>query len=326
MRYIKKFESFRLNRDEKIVNEEFIGKMLGGLLGGLKKKLSLGFSKMFGSAKKADKVIEEYKVERTKIEEQKVAAFRALAEFLKSQGEGAQKDDTKKKELENNLKKQQDLYTKSLDLTKQKFDIKLKEVTDEEKNDKIKNYINLKKIEMEQEFLAKELQIVQGDLGLTDDIIKNSPAFKEYYDSLNNKAKESEEAKKAQVAALSAKGEEGGSFNFEEAIKNKDYKWEDSKFAKGEYKFEVGEEIKIFISESDNKEISTAKKDGSEYKGTTAYVFARKEEDDKDSLRIAYKKDAKPGNTFTISKGKVVTTKKEEDEKQKSSQKEEEKS
>lgn len=321
MRYIKTFESFR-NGDK--VNEEFIGKMLGNLLGGLKKKMSMEFSKMFGSSKKADKVIEDYKNERLKIENEKTTALRALAEFLKGQKEGAQKDDEKKKQLEDDLKKQQDLYAKKVDLVKQKFDIRLKEVIEEEKNEKIKNYINLKKIELEQEFISNELNIIQGELGLTEDVIKNSPEFKNYFDSLNNKAKESEEAKKEQVDALSQKGESGG-FNFEEAKKNKDYKWVDSKYNKGEYKFGVGEEIKVFVTESGNNEISTFKKEGDEYKGTTAYVFARNEGDSDGDLRIAYKSDAKQENTFTISKGKVITTKKEEEEKEKNKQEQEKK-
>jgi len=44
MAYIKRFESFRNNKNK--INEE----LLGGLFKSLKNKLSLGFSKMFGSA------------------------------------------------------------------------------------------------------------------------------------------------------------------------------------------------------------------------------------------------------------------------------------
>lgn len=328
MRYIKTFESYKSSRKEDSINEEFIGKLLGGLLGGLKKKLSLGFSKMFGNSGKADKVIEDYKKERLAIENEKTAALRVLAEFIKEQKSGAQKDDAKKKELEDTLKKQQDLYAKKLDLAKQKFDLKLKDVIEGEKNEKIKNYINLKKIELEQEFLSNELNMIQGELGLTDDMIKDSKIFQDYYNSLNNKVKQSEEAKQEQVDALNQKDNKEG-FNFEEAKKNKDYKWVDSKFSKGEYKFGIGEEIKIFISKSDNKDISTAEKEGDEYKGTTAFVFARKESDSDDVLRVAYDSGAKPENTFAVSKGKVITTKKEEEEKEKKkeeeSKKEEEK-
>ena len=53
MKYVKSFESFKYEP----VNEEFIG----GLFKNLKNKLSLGFSKQFGSAKKADAVIDAYK-------------------------------------------------------------------------------------------------------------------------------------------------------------------------------------------------------------------------------------------------------------------------
>ena len=55
-------------------------------------------------------------------------------------------------------------------------------------------------------------------------------------------------------------------------------------------------------------------KDGDEYKGTTAFVFAREEGDDENKLRVGYNKDDKE-NTFPIDKGRVITTKKLEDEK-----------
>lgn len=320
MKYIRTYESFK---EREKINEEILG--LGKLFKNLGKKLSLGFSKMFGTAGVADKIIEEYKKERISIENEKTSAVKALAEFLKSQKDGAQKDDTKKKELENNLTKQSNLYTQKLDLVRKKFDLKLKDATEEEKNEKIKNYINLKKIEMELEFVSNELKIVQEDLGLTEDIIKRSQVFQDYMETLNKKATEGNKKKEEEASILkgggsSDKKEDPGAFNLEEAKKNKEYIAKNSQFAKGVYKFNVGEEIKIFITQSDNKDIETFEKNKEEYKGTTAFVFARKDEDENDRLRIAYKSDAEQGQTFTISKGKVITTKKIQEQKEKEKQ------
>jgi hypothetical protein len=325
MKYIRTFESFK--GTEKM-NEEFLG--LGKLFKNLKNKLSLGFSKMFGTAKAADKVMEDYKKERLAIENEKTAAVKALAEYLKGQSSGAQKDDAKKKELENNLTKQNNLYAQKVELVKKKFDIKIKDATADEKNEKIKNYVDLKKIEMELEFISNELKVVQEDLGLTDEIIKGSPVFKTYMDNLGKKATDGNAAKQKEVAALKGDAEGGdkkedpGAFDIEEAKKNKDYAAKDSQFAKGTYKFALGEEIKIFLRET-SQDVDSFKKLGNEYKGTTAYVFARRKEDTPDKLRIGYKPDTKEKDTITFPKSKIVTTKKIEDEKAKAKESQEKK-
>ena len=142
---IKDFKTFKNYR----VHEE----LLGGLFKGIKNKLSIGFSKMFGSAKEADKIMDMYKTEILNVGLKKKEAMKAYAQYIKDVKDGGEKDDNKLKELQKNLDLADKNYDKQIELIKQKFDLKFKEVIEDEKNPKIQNYITLKKIEMQQELL-----------------------------------------------------------------------------------------------------------------------------------------------------------------------------
>ena len=160
--------------------------------------------------------------------------------------------------------------------------------------------------------MANELKMVQGDMGLTDDVIKNSKVFADYVKNMTEKSEQSKKASEEQEKILSEKS--SNSFNMEEARKNKEYLWTDSDFSKGVYKFKLGEEIIVFVRNSGDSNISTLEKEKDDYKGTSAFVFPRIEGDDPNSLRIGYDKNNKE-KTFTINKGKVITTKLKQDEK-----------
>ena len=319
MKWIKTFES---HRNSEKVNEEFIGKLFQGL----KNKLSLGFSKMFGNAAAADKVIEEYKKEILQAQAKKKEALKAFGDYFKSIQDGGEKDQNKINELKKNLESSTKNYDEQVKLIKQKFDIKFKDVVDDEDNKKIQNYIQLKKIEMQQELLAEENKSLLADGGLKLEDIKD-PEFKKMIEEINKKMQDSQKMVEEQKNILEKKDEGGESFNFEEAKKNPlDYKWENSKYAK-DYKFVAGEEIMAWMNKSDNENLSTFKKDGDEYKGTTLFVASddkQKENKEQDKIAVTANKDDL-NSGFTILKTKIISTKKDEEESAKKSEEEENK-
>jgi hypothetical protein len=320
MKWIKTFES---HRNSEKVNEEFIGKLFQGL----KNKLSLGFSKMFGNAADADKVILEYKKEILQAQAKKKEALKAFGDYFKSVQDGGEKDQNKINELKKNLDLSTKNYDEQVKLIKQKFDIKFKDVIDDEDNKKIQNYIQLKKIEMQQELLAEENKALLADGGLKLEDIKD-PQFKKMIEEINKKMQDSQKMVEEQKNILEKKEEAGAeSFNFEEAKKNSlNYKWENSKYAK-DYKFVAGEEIKAWMNESGNEDLPTFKKDGDEYKGTTLFVASddkQKENKEQDKIAVTANKDDL-NSGFTILKTKIISTKKDEEESAKKSEEEENK-
>jgi len=197
-KYVRTFESFR-DKDYK-VNEEF----LGGLFNKLKNKISLGYSKMFGSSAKVDSLIEEYKKEVIRLQGVKKESLKSYSEYIKSGAE----DENKKKELQDNLKKSRENFEKQLELAKQKFDIKFKEVVDDEKNPKIQSYINLKKIEMQQELLATETKSILTDSGLSEEEAKKDEYLQSILTDIQTKMTTSEKLAGEEKKKLDAKVEE----------------------------------------------------------------------------------------------------------------------
>ena len=187
------------------------------------------------------------------------------------------------------------------------------DIIEDEENKKIKNYIKIKKLEMEEQLLTKELELIQKEVGMTDEQIKDDEMFKGLMDNLMKRSESNTKSQQQEKEILDSDSGEGykNEFNFEEAKNNKDYQGplKDEKFG-------VGDEIKIYVRQSDNEEIPTLEKEGDDYKGTTAYVYAREEGDKENELRVGYKQNDE-GNTFTIDKGRVITTKKLEEEKSK---------
>jgi hypothetical protein len=310
MKWIKTFESHRNQKE--VVNEEFIGKLFGNLMKKAKQNISMAYSKNFGTAKKADAIINEYEMKAIEAQKEKLAPLKALAEYKKSVKAGGEVDKEEETKLQKNYEKQEELYKQRLEKLKELYNAKLDDVVEDEENKKIKNYIKIKKLEMEEQLLLNEIKLIQQEVGMTDDQIKDDPVFKNIMANLQKRAEDNTKSQEAEKKILDEESSEGGnqsSFDFEEAKKNQDYEGP----LKNE-KFGVGDEIKIYVRKSDNKDISTLEKDGDEYKGTTAFVFARQENDEESKLRVGYNKDDKE-NTFTIDKGRVITTKKLEDEK-----------
>lgn len=263
--YIKKYESFS---NEKRINEEFIG----SLVKGLKNKLSLGFSKMFGSSKEADNLIKQYAQERYTALEQKKAALKTYAEYIKSTIDGGEKDPNKLKTLQNNLKIATTNYDKSVELIRKKFDIKFNEIIEDEKNKKIQNYINLKKIELEQDLLMRETNALLTDSGLSEKDRKANPEFDKMLMDLEQKLAASKPAAEKEINALNNKETESGDtkevqFPIQKAKEANDqdkiFIWEESPFK--EYKFKPGEKITYW-----SKTYYLENKDG--YSGTEATI------------------------------------------------------
>jgi hypothetical protein len=308
MKYIKKFKSFRDSRKNS-VNEEFIGTLIKGI----RNKLSLQFSKMFGSSGEVDKLVEEYKKEVMVAWQKKRNALLAIGKFQKSIKDGGEENKEQEKKLLTNLKTVGDNYGKERDLIKKKFDIKFGEIVKEEKNEKIKNYINLKKIEMEQDLLKAESEAILTEAGLSEEDIKGNPEIEQIMKSISERIQKSEEAQKQQTVELESGGGELTSFDLEEAKKNPEtYEWKDSKFTK-DYKFESGEEIKYWKK-------SGVKDNGDEYSGTTAFIMDSQVDDEDKPLqsgeiRVTLDKDDENNKGFVITKSRIISTKKDNESK-----------
>ena len=214
MKYIKTYESFKYDK----IDEGIFGKLFGKL----KNKMSLGFSKMFGSAKEVDKLMSQYKNEILKAQEQKRLLLKNYGDYLKSVKDGGETDDTKLKEIKSNYKKADDVTNKQLEIIKQKFDIKFNAVVKEEENPKIKDFITLKKLEMQQELLQDELSVIFKDSGLKEEDVKDDPFFKELSKGISSKIQNNNKSQEEQKTALSAEGDKEGdgdsSFDFLEVI------------------------------------------------------------------------------------------------------------
>jgi hypothetical protein len=322
MKHIKTFESFKQSRNEQQLNEG----ILGNLFGKMKNKLSLGFSKMFGTAKDVDKLMGEYKKEIMNAEAQKKQVLTDYAKYVKSVKDGGEEDENKAKEVQKNLDKAEANYNKQLDIIKQKFDIKFKGIVKKEENEAIKDYILLKKLEMQGELLQNELSTTLTDAGLGEEDVADDPVFQKLMKGIQSKMENNTKMQQQQQEALKEGGkkEEGGegeekpTFDFEAAKgaqkddKN-DYEWDGYKNSK----LEAGEELKYLKG-------SGFKDDGDDYKGTTAWVMPNDAQKDNDGnpvkggeVRVTTDKDDKENKGFVISKGKIVSTKKDEEAKAK---------
>jgi hypothetical protein len=256
MKYVRNFESFKNSKRESL-NEEFIG----GLFKGLKNKMSLGFSKMFGSASKVDKLMEEYKKEITSVQEKKKLSLKTLGDYFKSVKDGGEKDQSKIKELKGNIDVADKNYQEQVKLIKQKFDIKFNEVVKEEKNDKIKSFIQLKKLEMQQELLQNEMEAILGDDLKPEDI--DDPESKEILKGIQEKTEASVKSSEEQKKALEMKEEKTLGFDLEKAKqmadKGETYLWEESPMK--EYEFKKGDNIEFFSKSNKDSTKATVEED-----------------------------------------------------------------
>ena len=318
MKYIRTYESFKSSNHDKL-NEGILGKLFGKL----KNKLSIGLNKQCGSAKKVDKLIEEYKAEIMKAEIEKNGILKAYAGYLKSVKDGGEKDESKEKEIQSTYNKAESNCVKQLEIIKQKFDIRFNELMEDEENKKIINFVTLKKLEMQQELLKNELSVALTDTGLEEGDIKDDPFFKKLTGSINKKMEGNVKTQKEQTDGLNKEGtdgegdeeSEGSTFDFEKAKSDpKNYEWKDSKFTK-DYKFEQGEELKYLKSDGFEKE------GGGDYKGSTAFVMPNDKQNDNKGkpvkggeIRITTAKDDDTNKGFVIAKTKVISTKKSDEE------------
>lgn len=297
MKYIKDFNKFK--KYDKL-NEEFIG----SLIKSAKNKLSLGFSKMFGSAAKADKIIEEYKNKLVEASAKKRELLKQYALYIKSVSEGGEKDINKINDMRKNIKIAEDNFSKQVENLKKIYDIKLNEVTSDEKNPKIQNYIRLRKLELERELLEEEIKSMFGETDLKEDQLKDSPEFKQMIDEIKGKIKKNEDSKVKEKEELERKEEKILGFDLNKAndMAKRDelYLWEDSPFKKRN--FSQGDVITYF-SKSNSK-------DEQNYKGTLATVI--------EDLGERIKVKTESGNEIEINKGVVISSsddQKEADEK-----------
>jgi len=234
MKHIKGFDNYHK------IDEEFIG----GLFKGLKDKLSLSFSKMFGSASKADELIDEYKDQISKTQSTKLAALKAYGEYIKI----GKKDEDKEKQLVKNIKLASKKFDEQIELIKKKFDIKFNEVVENEKNKKIQNYINLKKIEMQQELLAREVKSMLTDFDLDQKSLEDNPEAQEILKAINSKSKVARSLQEKQKRDLEMEEQKELGFDTKKAKEmadnGKTYLWEASPMKN--HTFEEGDRIKFF--------------------------------------------------------------------------------
>lgn len=163
MKFVRTFEAFKSQRSTPL-NEELFG--LGKLL---KNKLSMGFSKMFGSAKNIDKAIDDYKKELDNLYNPVIEQLEKYAKLVENKPEDF---DIQAKSIIDEYTKVKNNYEKQKNLVRDKFDLKTKEIIKNEKNDKVNLYIQLKKIEVVQEMINRESELL-SKIGLNDKEVAN---------------------------------------------------------------------------------------------------------------------------------------------------------
>lgn len=239
MKWVRDFNSHRQER----INESLIGKLFGKLTD----KLSLGYSKMFGTAKEVEELFKKYENEvlvRQEVQNKALSAYAEYVALVKTSGE---KDENKLKLLTENIEKAKGKFKEEVTLLKQKFDVEFKGVTSKEDNPKIKNYIELKKIEMQLNLLNKETESLLGDGKLTEEDVENDPILKSIQER-GNVLKEN--MKKTKEILDSEEKSTGFDLDRAKELADKEtpevYVWEDSPYTKDDYKFEKGDEIMYF--------------------------------------------------------------------------------
>lgn len=305
MRYIKTQEEF--------IKEEFILNALKKAFGHIKSKVALEWSKKIGSAKKIDDLMVKYQTEIMKQRQPKLEALRAIGELEKQISNGGAGDDASMKKLVLNLQNVTKKVDQLVENTKKKYDEQIDNIIKDEKNDKVQEYIKLKKYDIAEFVIKSELDIMTSQLGLTDDDINKSPTLKKIMEERSKALLNIEDEKRKVEDGFNNtnndNSEDGSEFNTEEASKNKYYEW-DSKFKRGEYKFKTGEEIKHWsIKEADL---------------VTAYVVDPKETDNvikpkNDEIMVNRTEDEVKGS-YIIKKGKIASTKLDDEEKIKNSE------
>lgn len=281
-KYIKTFENFKKENEQDYVNEEFIGKLFKGI----KNKISLGFSKMFGSAKKVDSLMEEYKKELLDAQKKKREALKKYGEYIKSEEE---KEESDTEELKSNIKKATNNFEEEVKIIKKKFDIRFEEIVREEDNPKIKNFIRLKKLEMQQDILRKETSSMLNDTGMTEEEAMEDPFFKKMISGIESKIEKNTELQNKNKKELE-KASEDDKFDLEKAKemakKDEEYVWSNSPYISKD--FSEGDKI-IYFS-----------------KGNMDKTNAIVKSDDRDLVEVETKESKERGETFKINKKSII--------------------
>lgn len=223
MRYLKSQRQFKSQ-----VNEGIFSKLFKKF----KSKLDIKLSKSLGgTAKQIDKLFDQYKIDFEKIMLDKNDKLKAVIEL----GLALESGEDVKEELDKAKKANQEsdkIYDKKKKLLKDKFDVKFEDIIGKEDNEDIKTYIKLKKIEMQEELLDKELNYINNDMGIDSDKINSSDMLKNLIKSKKEKMDNLQKAKK--------KIDEEGL-----GKSKKD----------GEKEYQTDEEI-VYISKTDKKEVN----------------------------------------------------------------------
>jgi hypothetical protein len=237
-------------------------------------------------------------------------ALRAFGEYIKTSEESGEVDEKKMDELRNKFEESGKNYDAQIKLYKEKFDIKLNEVTKDEENKRIKNYITLKKIEMQQELLNRELNLIHEDIGLSDEQISNNPELQGVIKKAQEAAKKNAQMEKEQREILKQKGEVSLGFDMDEAKRDPEkYLWEDSPFSKGDFELEKGDKIVYFS-------VSNSKSDD-KYKGTDATVITVLDDKEGSLKQVEVRTNDEDLQGFRIPMGKIMKVERYDD-KQKS--------
>ena len=275
MKYIKTREEF------KKTNEEFIFKAV-------KDFFAKEFSKMFGSSKKIDDLIIKYKNDIIEELNKKGDILAQWRDYLKNVQNGGDKDDERLKEIKTAIKQAEKNYNKSLELLKKKYDIQIDNIIKDEKNDKVNNYIQLKKIDLQRELLQIETKFLTGDADSSE--IKDKE-YQNMIKSIIDKSKVLKDKAETEKNELKTTEEKALGFDIEEAKRDQKYIWSESPYLKKEFK--KGDEIKYFSFTN---------------KAETEAVVSEDSESDNERMKVETTK----GKPFEIHKGKVISIKGEE--------------
>jgi hypothetical protein len=302
MKYIRTYESFK-NKSKQSVNEEF----LGSLFKKLKNSLSMGFSKMFGSAAKVDEIIEEYEKE---LKAAKRPYLENWTKWLKEkqdsidgkEGDESAKSDEKQKlldQLNQQNQKLMKLYNDNREKIKQKFDLKIKDATADEDNPKIKNYINLKKLELEQRLIQDEIKEISDMTGMSDDELKNDKSYQEKLKGFEQKIVDIEKSQKEESSAIENKDEEKPEIKEGDTVEYKSEKDEDKTFT-NKVKSVSDDEVEIETKDSGTikrKIVDVKKVEGDEK--TEESEESEEKPEIKEGDTVEYKSEKDETKTFT---------------------------
>lgn len=177
-RYIRTQEEF------KAVNEYFIGKAIKKAVKSLKNKASKSFSKKYGSIKELEKALDKYKASFEDLLKKEMQMETNFLELEKERVDGKDVSSEDLKKAKANSDKMKKLVAKQKDVLKAKYNKIFSQIAKDEKDESVKDYIDLRKHEIAEEILAIEMKMIQ-DIDIDQEDIKSS-------EILNNRLSEIE--------------------------------------------------------------------------------------------------------------------------------------